>query len=92
MPQKKARKSAAAADAGSAAEKFFRRGESERFCRAAAKEAREEAAEDEVAAAEGKMTERQARALLDSLKSDDEHVRLVDPNERKRTNRPVHDW
>jgi Ca-activated chloride channel family protein len=51
-----------------------------------------EAAEDAAAAAEGKMTERQAKALLDSLKSEDDRVRLVDPNDRKRAGRALRDW
>lgn len=51
-----------------------------------------EAAAEEMAAAEGKMTERQAKALLDSLKSEDDKVRLLDPNERKRGGRVFRDW
>ena len=56
------------------------------------KDAQEEAAAEEQAAAEGKMTERQAKALLDSLKSEDDRVRLLDPNERKRGGRTLRDW
>ena len=56
------------------------------------KDAQEEAAAEEQAAAEGKMTERQAKALLDSLKSEDDRVRLLDPNERKRGGRILRDW
>jgi Ca-activated chloride channel family protein len=56
------------------------------------KEGQEEAAAEELAAAEGKMTERQAKALLDSLKSEDDRVRLLDPNERKRGERVLRDW
>jgi Ca-activated chloride channel family protein len=56
------------------------------------KDGQEEAAAEELAAAEGKMTERQAKALLDSLKSEDDKVRLVDPNERKRAGRVLRDW
>ncbi len=55
------------------------------------KEAAEALAEQE-AAAEGKMTERQAKALLESLKSEDEKVRLLDPNERKKSGRVLRDW
>ncbi len=51
-----------------------------------------EAAAEEQAAVEGKMTERQAKALLDSLKNDDDRVRLLDPNERKRGGRVLRDW
>ncbi len=51
-----------------------------------------EALAEEEAAAEGKMTERQAKALLDSLKGDDDRVRLLDPNERKRGGRVLRDW
>ena len=56
------------------------------------KDGQTEAAAEELAAAEGKMTERQAKALLDSLKSEDDKVRLVDPNERKRGGRVLRDW
>lgn len=56
------------------------------------KDEQAEAAAEELAAAEGKMTERQAKALLESLKSEDEKVRLVDPNERKRAVRGLRDW
>ncbi len=56
------------------------------------KDAQEEAAAEEQAAAEGKMTERQAKALLESLKSEDDKVRLLDPNERKRAGRVLRDW
>ncbi|MEA3212991.1 MAG: Ca-activated chloride channel [Chthoniobacter sp.] len=56
-----------------------------------ANDAQEEAA-DQLAAVEGKMTEGQAKALLESLKNEDEKVRLLDPNERKRTGRVLRDW
>ncbi|HYR59174.1 MAG TPA: VWA domain-containing protein [Chthoniobacteraceae bacterium] len=56
------------------------------------KDAQEEAAAEQLAAIEGKMTERQAKALLDSLKGEDDRVRLVDPNERKHAGRVLHDW
>ncbi|MGB8166761.1 MAG: hypothetical protein WCF18_04675 [Chthoniobacteraceae bacterium] len=56
------------------------------------KDAEAEAAADELAASEGKMTERQAKQLLDSLKNEDEKVRLLDPNERKRARRVLRDW
>ena len=55
-------------------------------------DAQSEAAADEAAAVEGRMTERQAKALLDSLKSEDDRVRLIDPNERKRAGRVLRDW
>lgn len=51
-----------------------------------------EAVAEQEAAEQGKMTERQAKALLDSLKGEDEKVRLLDPNERKRTGRVLRDW
>jgi Ca-activated chloride channel family protein len=59
------------------------------------KEPRDEAAEalaEAQAAAEGKMTPQQARALLDSLKSEDDKVRLMGPTERRRKDRVFKDW
>ena len=54
-------------------------------------DAESEAAAEAAAAAEGKMTEQQAKALLDSLKGEDEKVRLVDPQKRQRT-RTLRNW
>ena len=56
-----------------------------------AKEAAEQA-ETEAAATEGRMTERQAKSLLDSLKAEDARVHLLDPREQKRTGRVLRDW
>ena len=58
------------------------------------KEAQEaaEQAESEAAAAEGRMTERQAKSLLDSLKAEDAKVHLLDPREQKRPGRVIRDW
>ena len=48
---------------------------------------------DEIAAAEGKMTEAQARSLLDSLKNEDDRVRLLVPkNDAKDRSRMLRDW
>ncbi len=47
--------------------------------------------EQELAAAEGRMTEAQAKALLDSLKSEDQRVRLWDPKGQRRE-RLLRDW
>ncbi len=55
------------------------------------KEAAEQA-EAEAAAAEGRMTERQAKSLLESLKAEDARVHLLDPREQKRPNRVLRDW
>ncbi len=55
------------------------------------KDAKEEAAEA-VAAAEGRMTEQQAKSLLESLKSEDAKVQLLDPRERKGRGRVLRDW
>ena len=58
------------------------------------KEAQEaaEQAEAEAAAAEGRMTERQAKSLLDSLKAEDAKVHLLDPREQKQKGRVIRDW
>lgn len=59
------------------------------------KEPRDEASEalaDAQAAAEGKMTPQQARALLESLKSEDDKVRLLQPSEKRGTKRTFKDW
>lgn len=56
-----------------------------------AQEAAESAAEA-AAAAEGRMTEHQAKNLLDSLKGEDARVQLADPGERKLRGRVVRDW
>ena len=55
------------------------------------KEAAEQA-EAEAAAAEGRMTEREAKSLLDSLKTEDVRVHLLDPREQKRPGRVLRDW
>lgn len=57
----------------------------------AAAEARE-AAEDAAAAANGRMTESQARVLLDSLKGEDDHVKLLNPTDVRGAGRPTKDW
>ncbi len=54
--------------------------------------AEQEAAEEAQAAAENRMTESQARNLLDSLKSDDAHVRLLKPGEKSRPPGSFRDW
>lgn len=51
-----------------------------------------EAMADAQAAAEGRMTPQQARALLDSLKSEDAKVHLVDPREKQGLRRVLKDW
>lgn len=51
-----------------------------------------EAEAEEAAEAKGEMTERQAKALLDSLKSEDDRVRLIDPKDRKRARGGFRDW
>lgn len=55
-------------------------------------QAEKEAAEEALAAAEGRMTEAQAKALLDSLKSEDRNVRLLDPQAKRQRERPLRDW
>jgi len=52
----------------------------------------EQAAADAQAAAEGKMTPQQASALLESLKGEDQKVRLLDPRERRALRRVFKDW
>ncbi len=54
-------------------------------------EAAQEAAEAQ-AAEEGKMTEAQAKGLLDSLKGEDSRVQLLKPGERKAGGRVLRDW
>ena len=49
-----------------------------------------EAEQEALAAAEGKMSEKQAKRLLDSIK--DERVRLLDPREERRPPRQFKDW
>ena len=44
------------------------------------------------AAEEGKMTEAQAKGLLDSLKGEDSKVQLLKPGERKAGGRVLKDW
>lgn len=59
------------------------------------KEPMDEAAEalaEAQAAAEGKMTPQQAKALLESLKAEDSKVRLSDPSERRGPRRTFKDW
>lgn len=60
----------------------------------AAQEAAEkaEAAEEQAAAAAGKMTEAQARSLLDSLRSEDDRVRLLNPKNKAPRDRSIRDW
>jgi Ca-activated chloride channel family protein len=55
-----------------------------------AKEA--EQAAEAAAAAEGRMTQMQAKALLESLRSEDEHVQLLDPSQRKSPPGRMRDW
>jgi hypothetical protein len=45
-----------------------------------------------MAAANGEMTETQARNLLESLKGEDEKVQLLNPRERKNPRRVLRDW
>jgi Ca-activated chloride channel family protein len=52
----------------------------------------QQAAEEAAAAAEGRMTESQAKALLDSLKSEDARVQLLNPRDRRSRERPLRDW
>jgi Ca-activated chloride channel family protein len=51
-----------------------------------------EAQAEAQAVAEGRMTPEQARALLESLKGQDEKVRLADPRERGGLKRVLKDW
>ncbi len=51
-----------------------------------------EAAADAQAAAEGRMTPQQARALIESLKGEDAKVRLADPREKQGMRRVLKDW
>lgn len=55
------------------------------------KEAAEAQAEAQ-AVAEGRMSEAQARALLESLKGEEQKVRLIDPRERGGLKRVLKDW
>jgi len=52
----------------------------------------EQEAADAQAAEEGKMTEAQAKGLLDSLKGEDSRVQLLKPGERKAGGRVLRDW
>ncbi|MGV3531804.1 MAG: VWA domain-containing protein, partial [Chthoniobacteraceae bacterium] len=51
-----------------------------------------EAAAEAAAAAAGQMTEAQAKALLESLKGEDDRVRLLNPTERRSRLRLLRDW
>jgi hypothetical protein len=51
-----------------------------------------EALAEAEAAAEGKMTPQQAKALLESLKAEDDKVRLLSPTERRGPRRVFKDW
>ena len=53
-------------------------------------QAEEEA--EAMAAAEGRMTEKQAEGLLESLRNEDERVQLTDPKERKNPRGVFRDW
>jgi Ca-activated chloride channel homolog len=55
-------------------------------------DAQQQEAEEAQAAKEGKMTEMQARELLDSLKGEDERVQLLKPDQRKNNARSFKDW
>ena len=55
-------------------------------------DAQAEEAANAQAAAEGKMTEQQASALLDSLKNEDQKVRLLDTRQRSKNARTLRDW
>lgn len=55
-------------------------------------DAKAEEAANAQAAAEGKMTEQQAKALLDSLKNEDEKVRLLDTRQKSNTKRYLRNW
>lgn len=52
----------------------------------------EQQAADDLAAAEGKMTEQQAKALLESLRNEDQRVQLMEPDQRKARTRVFKDW
>ncbi|MCE9609593.1 MAG: VWA domain-containing protein [Chthoniobacter sp.] len=52
----------------------------------------EQEAADAQAAEEGKMTEAQAKGLLDSLKGEDSRVQLLKPGERRAGGRVLRDW
>ena len=54
-------------------------------------EADQEEAAEAAAAAEGRMTEAQARSLLDSLKTEDDHVELLE-RDQKASGRVLRDW
>ena len=54
--------------------------------------AQEQEAADAQAAAEGKMTEAQAKGLLDSLKGEDSKVQLLKPGEKRAGGRVLKDW
>jgi Ca-activated chloride channel family protein len=47
---------------------------------------------EEAAEVDGKMSPAQARALLDSLKSEDDRVQLLNPRDRKIRGRVLRDW
>ena len=55
-------------------------------------DAQQQEAEEMQAAEEGKMTEAQAKGLLDSLKGEDSKVQLLKPGERKAGGRVLKDW
>ena len=55
-------------------------------------DAQQQEAEEAQAAEEGKMTEAQAKGLLDSLKGEDTRVQLLKPGERKAGGRVLKDW
>ena len=52
----------------------------------------QQAAEEAQAAEEGKMTEAQAKGLLDSLKNEDMKVQLLKPGEKRAGGRVLRDW
>lgn len=58
----------------------------------AAEQAAATAAEEAQAMSDGKMTEAQARALLRSLQTEDQKVRLLNPNERRPRGGVIKDW
>ena len=55
-------------------------------------DAQQQAEADALAAAEGKMTPQQAKALLDSLKGEDERVQMRERNERRGNERAFRNW
>ncbi len=55
-------------------------------------DAQADAAAEAAAAAEGRMTEAQAKSLLDSLKSEDERVQILNPRDRRAKSRVLRDW